>query len=394
MLITPQVISVRWYPKLKKYYIEKGYSPYEHLKYFNCNILDLHPNSTYLVKIKCDFCDKDFKRSYYLHNQHRNRSVCKKDCCNSKVCQQQKLEEANMIKYQTKSTLSIKEVIDKSSYTINKNKQIRLQTIVSDFLETHKHINTINLERDVDELDYNSKIRYFCSNHMDYGEKFITPLSMQLDHDCFHCQIDKKKHSFDFVKDKFEEMGFLLVDAEYKNSNTPLKCICKNHPEITQEKTISKILEGHGCKYCFYDGKKRENNHNWKGGVSPLHNFLRAKINNWKKDSLKYYDFKCVISGQKHSRLEVHHIYSFESILKETLNELTLPIYSSVSEYSDDELKMIEQLLVDKHNEYGYGVPLLPDIHALFHNIYGKGNNTQEQFTEFSTNFISGKYDL
>lgn len=394
MLITPQTVSVKWYPKLKKYYLEQGYFPYEHLKYFDCDIQHLHPNSNYDVVIQCDYCDKIFKRPYYLHNQHRKRSACKKDCCDLKICQQQKLEDANMIKYKTKYTLGSKEVIEKSSITVKINKQIRLSEIVHNFLESNEHINPIDLENDILELDYNSKIRYICSNHAEYGEKQITPLSMQLGHDCFHCQIDKKKHSYEFVKEKFEEMDFLLVDTEYKNASTPLKFICKHHPNITQEKTISKVLDGHGCKYCFYERRTGENNNNWKGGVSPLHNLLRGKIGKWKKDSLKNYDFKCAISGQASNNLEVHHIYSFESIIKETLDELNFPLYSKISEYSGEELKMIETVLLEKHYKHGLGAPLLPNIHSLFHNIYGKGSNNQSQFTEFKYNYLNGEFDL
>lgn len=42
--------------------------------------------------------------------------------------------------------------------------------------------------------------------------------------------------------------------------------------------------------------------------------------------------------------------------------------------------KRIQQL----HYESGHGVPITDSLHKEFHSIYGKNNNSAEQFIEFA----------
>ena len=137
---------------------------------------------------------------------------------------------------------------------------------------------------------------------------------------------------------------------------------------------------------------KGENHYLWKGGISPLHNYLRYKINDWKRNSLKEYGYCCGITGMQSNDLIVHHKYGFNLILDETLSELNLDIRSQVNLYSNEELQQIEKLLIEKHYEHGLGIPLLSYIHDIYHGIYGRGGNTDEEFNIFKEDFINGKY--
>lgn len=102
----------------------------------------------------------------------------------------------------------------------------------------------------------------------------------------------------------------------------------------------------------------------------------------WKFDSLKEHNFKCFITNT-YGFLDVHHLYGFNFILNETLNELFLPIKPIIGDYTKEELDLIEKRCLELHYEYGLGVPLLSNIHKDFHNIYGYGDNTPKQFYEF-----------
>ena len=55
-----------------------------------------------------------------------------------------------------------------------------------------------------------------------------------------------------------------------------------------------------------------------------------------------------------------------------------------------------EYWLFDRSQElqkqYPMGICLQKEVHTLFHNIYGYGNNTPEQWYEFVSDFKNGKY--
>ena len=137
-----------------------------------------------------------------------------------------------------------------------------------------------------------------------------------------------------------------------------------------------------GCPEC--NKPKGLNHWNWKGGITPLNFYSRSFIYLWKRESMKNCNYRCVITGEVFN--VVHHLYSFSNILTESLNELGLQPRGDISEYSDIELKLIEEKIVELHNKYPLGVCLTDETHKLFHSLYGRVNNTPEQFEEFKNN--------
>jgi len=138
---------------------------------------------------------------------------------------------------------------------------------------------------------------------------------------------------------------------------------------------------GNRCPTCANERRTGENSYLWKGGISPLHNHLRKKIEPWKRDSMINCGFKCMITGERFDI--IHHLYGFTQILNETLEECNFPIYENVNQYNDDEIKQIEEKCLELHYKHGLGVCITKDLHNEFHNIYGYGNNNPEQFDEF-----------
>jgi hypothetical protein len=184
-----------------------------------------------------------------------------------------------------------------------------------------------------------------------------------------------------------------IISNEYINSETDLECYCTKHESIFYSKW-RELKRGHiGCKKCQHE-KFSENTYfrglhlcgekspSWKGGISPLSSHLRDKIKQWKQASLKKYDYKCDITGSN-KNLIIHHLHNFSDILRETMEILELPIYQEVNKYTDEELKLIEDTCLELHYKYGLGVCLCEEIHNEFHKIYGKYNNTKEQYEEF-----------
>ena len=134
-----------------------------------------------------------------------------------------------------------------------------------------------------------------------------------------------------------------------------------------------------------------ELNPNYKGGISSLYQELRRNIYNWKLDSMEYCNYKCIITGDRFNA--IHHLYSFDLIIQETLNELLFPLYNNISMYTQNELEMIINKCLEIHYRYGLGVCLRNDIHKLFHDNFGYGNNTPEQFNIFKENYNKGYYN-
>jgi len=126
----------------------------------------------------------------------------------------------------------------------------------------------------------------------------------------------------------------------------------------------------------------------WKGGTDVLRLYVRNHIRKWNKDSLKYYNNKCFISGDSEN-LIIHHGYSFKDILNETIKELGLTYNNDLSNYSNGELRNIIDLSNEKHYKYGFGIPLTKELHLLFHKTYGFVNYTNEQLIEFKNNYAS-----
>jgi hypothetical protein len=215
--------------------------------------------------------------------------------------------------------------------------------------------------------------------------------SIQQGHGCPQCA-NILKYSIEFVKEKFKERGYKLLATEYKNAHTKMDYICLKHSNIIQQTTWNKFEQGSGCYYCAVERRKGEGNGFWKGGLTPLYNYLRRNLKEWNIASMKASGYKCVITGEKaNGNFEIHHLKSFNLILNEILNELSLPIYDNIGKYSKEQIVEIDKLNQKKHFEL-LGVCLKPEIHTLFHQTYGYGNNTPEQFEEFKERYKNGEF--
>jgi hypothetical protein len=117
---------------------------------------------------------------------------------------------------------------------------------------------------------------------------------------------------------------------------------------------------------------------------------LRRKLTQWKNDSLLNSDYKCVITGGNFD--DIHHLYGFDLILQSVIIETSLDIRSEISNYSENELILLENKCLEIHYRYPLGVCLREDVHKLFHDLYGYGNNTPEQFEEFKQRYWNGEF--
>jgi len=201
---------------------------------------------------------------------------------------------------------------------------------------------------------------------------------------------------YEEIDKRFLDKGYklLLTKKEYESnlnisSKTNLPYICPNHPNEKTFLSISDITQGVECKYCAIDKYKGENHPNWKGGLTLINKLLRNKLNDWKQESLKNNNYKCAITD-KNGSLEVHHLYSFQKIVYKTFEFLNMvnKLHTNIGELTPEEIKLIENTFIKIHNNYGLGVCLKPEVHKLFHEIYGY-DNTLQQFIKFKQMFVN-----
>ena len=97
-----------------------------------------------------------------------------------------------------------------------------------------------------------------------------------------------------------------------------------------------------------------ENNHNWKGGISPVNKLIRHSIEFrlWREATFARDNWTCQKYKIKGCKLHPHHIKNF-------------------SQYPE------LRFAIDN------GITLSEKAHKEFHKKYGKKNNTKEQLEEF-----------
>jgi hypothetical protein len=193
------------------------------------------------------------------------------------------------------------------------------------------------------------------------------------------------------VNRDFEKLNYIKL-SRYTGYNNPIEFICKKHKELGIQTTTYSIVKrfNSGCKKCRYESVTGENCHLWKGGITNLKLFLRGKLGRWKGECIKKHGRICILTGDKH--IEFHHIYGFNKVVFQTIEELNIPIYDKVNKYSDEQLRIIEERFYKIHDKH-LGIPINKDIHKIFHNEYGYGDNTLEQFKLFKTRYIDGEFD-
>jgi hypothetical protein len=281
------------------------------------------------------------------------------------ICDKGHIEEMNYANFRSGRRCPVCAGKEKYSYEfIKKEFEIRGYTLLSK-----------------EYLNKSSKLSFICDNgHISE----ISYNSFSKGASCGSCA-GNLKPTFEEVRGTFENRGFKLVSNQYQNNRSPLEFICPNGHKGNI--LFVSFKQGGGCRTC---NLSKENNPRWKGGISPLHKYLRYHIKEWKIHSFVKHKRKCVITGRNAD--VVHHLYSFSNILLETLIACDLKIEEDISKYTESELRKLVDACIEIHHKYGLGVPLSSDIHKLFHKLYGWGNNTPEQFEEFQIRWCAGEF--
>jgi len=229
-------------------------------------------------------------------------------------------------------------------------------------------------------------MEYKCKMHPDRKLK-MSLANLMWGKSCPYCT-QKAKHTIEEIRDNFTKRGYILLSETYQNAHTPLFYQCPKHKDKKLHVRYSDFLHyGHGCKYCARDSMRGEGHFAWKGGTSPIDQYLRDHLKKWKKEILKSHNHKCFITGKHSYKLQVHHLYPFNKIRDQVLKECNLEYKNAISNYSNEQLHSLVEKILLLHEDI-VGVPLLPSVHKEFHKQY-RWDFTEEDFYNFKENYLT-----
>lgn len=178
---------------------------------------------------------------------------------------------------------------------------------------------------------------------------------------CLNRQLASSRRRIDLQGKKF---GRLLVVKQHSinNYNIYWECLCYcgkiSYPTTSNLTKKKNPTISCGCLLL----EKGKNHFNWKDSIPEEDRILkRGVVKNplyieWIEKVYARDDYTCQLTNKKGIKLSAHHLYAWNS-------------------HAD--------LRFDVNN----GVTIDRNIHDKFHKIYGKGNNTKEQFEEFVRKF-------
>jgi len=249
------------------------------------------------------------------------------------------------------------------------------------FLEEHKNSKT------------KIWIKFLCGHE---GETTLERIKKSVYYVCPKCS--KIKADIKRIKteqnaiNEINNTNFIFVKFpnNYKNCFSLVTYQCSLGHLTTR--ILSLFLQRPTCGQCEIDKMSKKfsgsGGYHWNGGTTEIRSFLRKHIQQWKIDSMKSCNYLCVIENKPFDK--IHHLYGFNLILEQTLQELNIPIKVRIGDYTPEELELIKNKCQEIHNK-NLGICLTKKCHDLYHKIYGYGNNTPTQFEEFKSRIQSGE---
>lgn len=263
-----------------------------------------------------------------------------------------------------------------------------------------KEILDIDIISNQQPSNKNQHISFTCNKHPYEGiqSRRIKYLLSGMELVC--CKKDRIENEIiESHRKIFEDKNLALSRTEVIKEKRHFYFTCNIHKSRGEQWVRKDHLDRNAtyCKGCLKEYLseiyKGENSPNWKGGITSLSENARnlSCVIEWKKNVLIENNFKCSLTGNT-KKLEVHHLYSFNLMILDALNELSLPILNDIGDYDTKKMIALESLIRLKHQS-GSGVVLTKTIHKLFHTLYGYGNNTPEQFNEFKSRYNNGEFN-
>lgn len=193
---------------------------------------------------------------------------------------------------------------------------------------------------------------------------------------------------------KLLDMGLIGMGPGYQYTEDDYEFIRQNYMTMTDSE-IGEALhrEAQSIKELRRKLKLYRKNPDDPSVYKRFEDFLINEEKKWKRNSMEFDNtFLCFLSDEKFDN--VHHLYSRNLLIKDTISELEIDIDDfDINKCSKEERDKIVSNYKKQEEKHPSGICLRRDIHLKFHNIYGYGNNTPEQFVEFVKKFFPDKLD-
>jgi hypothetical protein len=177
---------------------------------------------------------------------------------------------------------------------------------------------------------------------------------------CFLCQKCALKDKFGkAIAPGIRNNRLTVLRKGKKSGHSVFKCDCGTEKEISNDLFLRGSTKSCGClrrenikRVAFHPVGKAH--HNWQGGITGerLSIMAKAAYKEWRLSVYKKDNYTCLKCNQKGRELNAHHVENYAD--------------------NKDKVCCVEN-----------GATLCATCHILFHKIYGKKNNTQEQLDEF-----------
>lgn len=328
----------------------------EHDVNHHCELLSTeYVNVTTPLRFKCNLCGEIFEKDF-MHLKRRDVFCCQK--CSKKEAGKQKSMGIEAVKK-----------------FIEENDKEHLCTLLS-----------------IEYKNSTTPLLFKCNK---CGKNFYRDWShiKRNRFQCPECGIHQgaihKKYSKEDVIADIATRGYTMT-GEYVDARTPFDAICKRGHKVKLIYSYFKLHHS-GCQKCCALDHTGSNHPNWKGGVTEIIDYLRKSIKTWKKEVLGRDSFCCIVSGEHSNDLVVHHLKSFNTIVQEAVEQTGIPVLARFSDYQNDDYIKLRDKVLELY-EISNGVTLTRKIHNLFHQEYGKGGNTPEQFQEFCERYKRGEF--
>lgn len=96
-MVLSQYVDVIWNSKNKNHYVNLGYKFTKMGDVFSSKVCDLTKGSSATIRIRCDYCGKEFEIQWVAYQGRKRKNIIQKDCC--KECLNVKAKESIVKKY-------------------------------------------------------------------------------------------------------------------------------------------------------------------------------------------------------------------------------------------------------------------------------------------------------